>query len=70
MEPEHRIPEIGARIMDLQDPTGKMSTTGGTEQGLVYVDDEPDAIRNKLKRAVTDSGREVVRGPARRGSRT
>ena len=33
VEPEHRIPEVGARIMDLQDPTAKMSTTGGTEQG-------------------------------------
>src|ERR671919_2139161 len=37
VEPRHRIPEVGARIMDLQDPTVKMSTTGGTEQGLVYV---------------------------------
>ena len=65
--PEHRIPEVGARIMDLQEPTRKMSTTGGTEQGLVYVDDEPDAIRRKLKRAVADSGREVVRAPDKPG---
>src|ERR1700749_4641696 len=35
--PEHRIPEVGARIMDLQDPTKKMSTTAGSEQGRVYV---------------------------------
>src|SRR3954467_6291438 len=65
--PRHRIPEIGARIMDLQDPGVKMSTTGATEQGRVYVDDEPDAIRKKLKSAVTDSGRDVVRAPDKPG---
>jgi tryptophanyl-tRNA synthetase len=59
--PEHRIPEVGARIMDLQDPQRKMSTTGGSDQGLIYVDDEPDAIRKKLRSAVTDSGTEIVR---------
>ena len=60
--PEHRIPEVGARIMDLQDPTSKMSTTGGSEQGTVYVLDEPKAIEKKFKSAVTDSGSEVRRG--------
>ena len=59
--PEHRIPEVGARVRDLQEPDRKMSTTGGSEQGTVYVLDEPDAIRRKLKRAVADSGREIVR---------
>jgi tryptophanyl-tRNA synthetase len=59
--PEHRIPEIGARIMDLQEPTQKMSTTSGGEAGRVYVLDEPEAIRKKLGSAVTDSGREIVR---------
>ena len=59
--PEMRIPEVGARIMDLQEPDRKMSTTGGTEQGTVLVLDEPDAIRKKLGSAVTDSGREIVR---------
>jgi tryptophanyl-tRNA synthetase len=66
--PEHRIPEVGARIMDLQDPTRKMSTTGagGTAgaaggQGTVYVLDEPKAIEKKFKSAVTDSGSEVRR---------
>jgi len=59
--PEHRIPPVGARVRDLQEPERKMSTTGGTEQGTVYVLDEPDAIRRKFKRAVADSGREVVR---------
>jgi tryptophanyl-tRNA synthetase len=59
--PEHRIPQVGARVMDLQDPTRKMSTTGGSEQGTVYVLDEPDAIVKKFKSAVTDSGREIER---------
>jgi tryptophanyl-tRNA synthetase len=65
--PRHRIPEVGARIMDLQDPTAKMSTTYGSEAGLIYVDDEPDAIRTKLGRAVTDSGTEIVRRPDKPG---
>jgi tryptophanyl-tRNA synthetase len=65
--PEHRIPEVGARIMDLQEPERKMSTTGATEAGTVYVLDEPDAIRKKLGSAVTDSGREVRRGPDKAG---
>src|ERR671919_644874 len=60
--PEHRIPAVGARIMDLQDPTTKMSTTYSSEIGLIYVDDEADAIRRKLKRAQTASGSEVRRG--------
>jgi tryptophanyl-tRNA synthetase len=67
VEPEHRIPEIGARIMDLQDPTAKMSTTAGTEAGRIYVLDEPAAVTKKLKSAVTDSGREVVRGEGKEG---
>ncbi len=61
IEPEHRIPEIGARIMDLQEPQRKMSTTGATEAGTVYVLDDPEAIRKKLGSAVTDSGRAIVR---------
>ena len=65
--PDHRIPEVGARIMDLQDPTKKMSTTGATEQGTVYVLDEPAAIVKKFKRAVTDSGTEVRRGDDKAG---
>ena len=59
--PEHRIPEVGARIMDLQNPEIKMSTTGGSEQGTVYVLDEPDAIVKKFRSAVTDSGRDILR---------
>jgi tryptophanyl-tRNA synthetase len=59
--PEQRTPEVGARIMDLQDPTRKMSTTGSTEDGTVLVLDEAKAIERKFKRAVTDSGNEIVR---------
>jgi tryptophanyl-tRNA synthetase len=65
--PEHRIPTVGARVRDLQEPERKMSTTGGTQQGTVYVLDEPDVVRKKFKRAVTDSGTEVVRGPGKPG---
>jgi tryptophanyl-tRNA synthetase len=65
--PEHRIPAVGARIMDLQEPERKMSTTGATEAGTLYVLDEPEAIRKKLGSAVTDSGREVVRGEDKPG---
>ena len=57
--PEGRYPELGARIMDLQEPTNKMATTGGTAQGTILIVDEPDVIRRKFKSAVTDSGREV-----------
>jgi tryptophanyl-tRNA synthetase len=57
--PEGRYPEAGARIMDLQAPESKMSTTGGTSQGTVLIVDEPEVIRRKFKSAVTDSGRDV-----------
>ena len=53
--PKHRIPEVGARVRDLQDPDRKMSTTAGSVQGTVYVLDQPEVIKRKFKRAVTDS---------------
>ncbi len=65
--PEPRIPTVGARIMDLQFPDRKMSTTGGSEQGTVYVLDEPSAVAKKLRSAVTDSGAEVVRSQDKPG---
>jgi tryptophanyl-tRNA synthetase len=67
VEPEHVIPQVGARVMDLQDTSAKMSTSFGTDAGLIYIDDEPDDIRRKLKRAETDSGREIVRAPEKAG---
>ena len=65
--PDHRIPGVGARIMDLQDPTRKMSTTSGSEQGTVHVLDEEKVIEKKFKSAVTDSGSEVRRDPEKPG---
>jgi tryptophanyl-tRNA synthetase len=65
--PEHRIPELGARVMDLQDPWSKMSTTGSEQRGLIYVDDDEPAILRKVKSAVTDSGSDIVRAPEKPG---
>ncbi len=65
--PRHRIPPVGARVRDLQEPERKMSTTAGSDQGTVYVLDEPDAVMRKFKRAVTDSGTEVVRAADKPG---
>ncbi len=61
--PDGQFPEIGGRIMDLQEPTNKMSTSTSSEQGAVYISDAPAAIRKKFKSAVTDSGREVRYDP-------
>ncbi len=65
--PEYRIPEVGARIMDLQEPASKMTTTGGTKAGTVLVLDEPDAVAKKVMSAVTDSGSEVRRAEDKPG---
>jgi tryptophanyl-tRNA synthetase len=61
--PDGQFPEVGGRIMDLQEPTNKMSTTLSSEQGAVYLTDTSDAIRKKFKSAMTDSGREVRYDP-------
>jgi tryptophanyl-tRNA synthetase len=65
--PKAVFAEVGARVMDLQEPERKMSTTGGTAQGTVLVLDPPEVIRRKVKTAVTDSGREVVRAAEKPG---
>ena len=65
--PEGIYPEIGARVMDLQEPERKMSTTGGTAQGTVKILDPPEVIRKKFKTAVTDSGTEVRHAPEKPG---
>jgi len=57
--PEGNIPKVGARVRDLQEPDRKMSTTGGTPKGTVYVDEEPESIIKKFKSAQTDSGDEI-----------
>jgi tryptophanyl-tRNA synthetase len=65
--PDAIYPEVGARVMDLQEPERKMSTTGGTPQGTVGLLDPPDTVRRKLRSAVTDSGNEVRRGEDKPG---
>jgi tryptophanyl-tRNA synthetase len=65
--PEGRYPTVGARIMDLQFPDRKMSTTGGSPQGTVYVLDDASAVAKKIRSAVTDSGSEVRRAPEKQG---
>jgi tryptophanyl-tRNA synthetase len=65
--PAGRYPEVGARIMNLQEPTSRMSTTYGSEQGTVYILDEAEAVRKKVRSAVTDSGTEVRRGSGKEG---
>jgi len=65
--PEHRIPEVGARIMDLQTPEKRMSTTASSEQGAVYILDEREVVRKKFRSAVTDSARDIVRAPEKQG---
>jgi tryptophanyl-tRNA synthetase len=65
--PDVRVPSVGARIMDLQFPDRKMSTTGGSPQGTLYVLDSPDVVERKIRSAVTDSGSEVVRAPDKEG---
>jgi tryptophanyl-tRNA synthetase len=67
VEPDYKIPQVGARIMDLQNPTNKMATTGGTQQGTVLVLDDPATVTKKVKSAVTDSGSEVRRGEGKEG---
>jgi tryptophanyl-tRNA synthetase len=65
--PEARFPDVGARIMDLQEPERKMSTTLGTPQGTLDLLDPPETLRKKVKSAVTDSGSEVRRTPDKAG---
>jgi tryptophanyl-tRNA synthetase len=65
--PEGIFPEVGARIMDLQEPDKKMSTTAGTPQGTLLMLDEPDVLRKKIKSAVTDSGTDVRRAADKPG---
>jgi len=57
--PKAVTPPAGARVMDLLDPTSKMSKSSETEAGCVYLLDPPASIEKKFKRAVTDSENEV-----------
>ncbi|MET0729478.1 MAG: tryptophan--tRNA ligase, partial [Acidimicrobiales bacterium] len=57
--PEADIPEVAARVMDLQEPTRKMSKSIESPQGTVLMADYPATIERKFKRAVTDNDGEV-----------
>jgi tryptophanyl-tRNA synthetase len=57
--PKAVMPKAGARVMDLQDPTSKMSKSATTDSGVIYLLDDPTVISKKFKRAVTDSDSEV-----------
>ena len=61
--PRHEIPALGARVMDLQEPTAKMSKSAGTMAGCVLLFEDVDSVARKIRRAVTDSGSEVVYDP-------
>ncbi len=61
--PDGVYPEAGARVMDLQEPTKKMSKSFGTEPGKILMLDDADTVTRKIKRAVADSGREVRHDP-------
>ncbi len=61
--PRHVIPTVAARVMDLQNPRAKMSKSIDSPQGTVLVLDPPEAIRRKIKRAVTDTDNEVRYDP-------
>jgi tryptophanyl-tRNA synthetase len=64
--PEHAIPQVAARVLDLQHPGRKMSKSVDSPLGTVLVLDDPDAIRRKFRRAVTDSETDVRYDPAER----
>ncbi len=65
--PEGTYPEVGAKVMDLQEPTSRMSTSAESDAGVLRLLDPPDVIRRKLRSAVTDSGKDVVRSPEKPG---
>ncbi|MHB1140050.1 MAG: tryptophan--tRNA ligase [Microthrixaceae bacterium] len=61
--PAATIPRAGARVMDLQEPTNKMSKSASSEAGIVYITEDLGAVAKKFKRAVTDSDGEVRYDP-------
>ena len=65
--PEATIPEVGAKVMDLQDPTSRMSTSAESDAGVIRLLDPPKTLAKKIRSAVTDSGREVVRSADKPG---
>ncbi|POX38463.1 tryptophan--tRNA ligase [Streptomyces sp. Ru73] len=64
--PKATLPAVAARVMDLQEPTAKMGKSRTRTAGIVYLLDEPDVVRKKVMRAVTDAGSDVVYDRAER----
>jgi tryptophanyl-tRNA synthetase len=64
--PEATVPAVGARVMDLQSPEHKMSKSSSTPAGLITLADTPEEIARKIRRAVTDTGTDVVYDPTNR----
>ncbi|NNN21479.1 MAG: tryptophan--tRNA ligase [Acidimicrobiales bacterium] len=60
------VPKVGARVMDLQDPTAKMSKSSNNSSGIIYVLEDPSSIEKKIKRAVTDTNSDVIYDPKSR----
>jgi tryptophanyl-tRNA synthetase len=58
--PTFTVPEVGGRIMSLQEPTMKMSKSDPNQGASIFLTDSDDQIRNKIKRAVTDSGSTIT----------
>jgi tryptophanyl-tRNA synthetase len=58
--PRATRPKVAARVMNLQEPTSKMGKSDDSGPGIVHLLDEPETVRKKIMRAVTDSGRDVV----------
>ncbi len=65
--PDAYIPEVGAKVMSLQEPTKKMSKSDDNPNACIYILDEPDVIIRKFKRAVTDSEACVKYGEGKDG---
>jgi tryptophanyl-tRNA synthetase len=62
--PEAAVPKVGARVMDLQTPTKKMSKTEESPQGVILLLDDLGSVAKKIRRAVTDTETEVRFDPA------
>jgi len=65
--PEAYIAKQGAKIMSLQNPTAKMSKSDENVNGFVSICDDDDTIRRKFRRAVTDSGKDIIAGEGKEG---
>jgi len=61
--PKPMVRKEGARIMGLDDPTKKMAKSANSAYNYIALTDSPDTIREKIKKAMTDSGKEIVSGP-------